>query len=477
MRRHRQTKIIATLGPASSTPEMIERLFLAGTDVFRLNFSHGTHEEHRARVETIRALEEKAGRPIGILMDLQGPKLRLGTFREGQVTLDTGQGFRLDLDEAPGDRTRATLPHPEIFRALKPGATLLLDDGRLRLRVESYGTDFANTEVVTGGELSDRKGVNVPDVEVPLSPLTQKDQRDLEFGLEIGVDWVAPSFVQSLEHLRELRRLVGTRAAILSKLEKPAAIRQLDDVIALSDGVMIARGDLGVEMHPEQVPSLQKQIVRACRQAGKPVVVATQMLESMMWAPIPTRAEASDVAAAVYDGVDAVMLSGETASGNYPTEAVEMMERIIRDVEADPHYRDLIEAQHPKPQPTAADAICEAMRTVALSLPIVATVTFTSSGFTSLRAARERPKAPILSITPHIETARRLALVWGVHCVQSEDISRVSQMVNNACRFALRDGFAAGGQPLCIIAGMPFGTAGTTNLLHIAWVKEPKSGR
>ncbi len=477
MRRHRHAKIIATLGPASSDPGIIERLFLAGADVFRLNFSHGTHAEHRARMDAIRAVEKKTARPIGVLMDLQGPKLRLGTFREGPVMLDTGQGFRLDLDEAPGDRTRASLPHPEVFRALKPGATLLLDDGRLRLRVESYGEDYADTEVVTGGELSDRKGVNVPDVEVPFAGLTHKDQQDLDFGLEMGVDWVAPSFVQNVDQLRELRELMGTRAAILAKLEKPAAIERLDDIIALSDGVMIARGDLGVEMHPEHVPSTQKRIVRACRQAGKPVVVATQMLESMMWAPIPTRAEASDVAAAVYDGGDAVMLSGETASGNYPVEAVEMMDRIIKDVEADPYYRDLSDAQHPGPQPTTADAICEAMRTVAVTLPIVAVVTFTSSGFTTLRAARERPQAPVLSITPHIETARRLALVWGVHCVQSEDISRVSQMVNNACRFALGEGFAKGGEPLCIIAGMPFGTAGTTNLLHVAWVKEPKSGR
>lgn len=475
MRRHRHAKIIATLGPASSTREVIEGLFCAGADVFRLNLSHGTHDEHRQRIEFIRSIEAKTGRPIGIMLDLQGPKLRVGTFREGHVTLDSGQGFRLDLDKAPGDRTRASLPHPEIFRALRPGATLLLDDGRLRLRVARHGEDYAETEVVTGGELSDRKGVNLPDLDVPVAPLTAKDQQDLEFGLDMGVDWVAPSFVQTFQDLRELREIVGKRAAILAKLEKPAALRQLDDIIGLSDGVMVARGDLGVEMHPEQVPSTQKRIIRACRQAGKPVVVATQMLESMMWAPIPTRAEASDVAGAVYDGVDAVMLSGETASGSYPVEAVGMMERIIRDVEADPYYRDLTDAQHPGPQPTTADAICEAMRAAAQTLPIAATVTFTSSGFTSLRAARERPKVPILCITPHVETARRLSLVWGVHCVQSEDISQVSQMINDACRTALHEGFAKAGEPLCVVAGMPFGTPGTTNLLHIAWVQDSKT--
>jgi len=475
VRRHRNAKIVATLGPASSSPELIQRLFRAGADVFRLNLSHGTHEEHAARVRIIRELEVRAGRPIGVLMDLQGPKLRLGTFREGPVRLDSGQGFRLDLDRAPGDATRASLPHPEIFSALRPGATVLLDDGRLRLRVQRYGEDYADTEVITGGELSDRKGVNLPDVAVSISPLTDKDRHDLEFGLALGVDWVAPSFIQSIDDLRELHELVGGRAAVLAKLEKPAAIEHLEEIVARADGVMVARGDLGVEIPPEQVPRVQKHIVRVCRGLGKPVVIATQMLESMIRLPLPTRAETSDVASAVYDGVDALMLSGESANGAYPVEAVAMMDRIIRDVEGDAHYRDVIDAQHPPADATTADAICQAMRSVAQTLPVAATVTYTSSGFTALRAARERPKAPILGLTPHTGTARKLALVWGVHCVRSEDIARVSQMVSNACRVALQDGLASPGQPLAIIAGMPFGTSGTTNLLHVAWVREPRS--
>lgn len=347
MRRLRNTKIVATLGPASSSPEMIRKLWQAGADVFRLNFSHGSHEDHRARLNTLRRLEQEGGRPIAILADLQGPKLRLGTFREGRVTLSAGQAFRLDLGPAPGDQGRAPLPHPEIFAALAPGKDLLLDDGKVRLRVERCGGDFAETTVVTGGELSDRKGVNVPAAVLPISPLTDKDRRDLAFALDIGVDWIALSFVQRPEDVAEAKRLAAGRARILSKLEKPSAIEHLAEIVELSDAVMVARGDLGVELPPEDVPSIQKRIIRACRHAGKPVVVATQMLESMISAPTPTRAEASDVATAVYDGADAVMLSAESAAGQYPVEAVAMMDRIICRVEQDAHYRQTINTDAP----------------------------------------------------------------------------------------------------------------------------------
>jgi pyruvate kinase len=468
MRRTRHARIVATLGPASSDEAAIRALFERGVDVFRLNFSHGTQSDHARRLETIRALEQEFGRPIGVLLDLQGPKLRLGTFEGGRVQLEAGARFRLDMERTPGDARRAPLPHPEIFAALQDGTELLLDDGKLRLGVERHGADFAETTVLVGGPISDRKGVNVPSVLLPLSPLTPKDRDDLDFGLALGVDWVALSFVQRPEDIEEARALIGSRAWIMAKLEKPAAIEHLEGIVALSDGIMVARGDLGVELPPEQVPQLQRRIVRACRQAGKPVVVATQMLESMIAAPVPTRAEVSDVATAVYDGVDAVMLSAESASGRYPLEAVAMMDRIIARVEADPSYRSGIDATHAAAQATTADAVCASLRDVAALLAPAATVTYTSSGFTSLRAARERPAVPILSLTPDIVSARRMAMVWGVHAVLVDDVRDVAEMIECACRTAHAEGFANPGDHVVVVAGLPFGQSGTTNLLHVA---------
>jgi pyruvate kinase len=470
MRRQRSTKIVATLGPASSTPERIEALFRAGVDVFRLNFSHGSHEDHCARVQTIRKLEQSTGRPISILLDLQGPKLRVGTFRDGKVMLTAGANFRLDLDRTPGDETRAPLPHPEIFAVIANGAELLLDDGRLRLRVKDHGEDYCNCEVITGGVLSDRKGVNVPGVVLPLSPLTDKDRRDLVFGLDLGVDWVALSFVQRPEDIAEGRRLIAGRAALMAKLEKPAAIDRLDEIVELCDAIMVARGDLGVEMPPEDVPGLQKRIIRACRREGKPVIVATQMLDSMVNAPAPTRAEASDVATAVYDGADAVMLSAETASGNYPVEAVAMMNRIAVRTERDPLYRQLIDANHAEPEATTADAITAAARQIAHTIRSAAIVTYTTSGSTTLRAARERPEVPILCLTQRLETARRLSLCWGVHPVVTEDIHSFQEMVEKAVAVARQEDFAKSGDRLIVTAGVPFGTPGATNILRVAWV-------
>jgi pyruvate kinase len=470
-RRFRLTKIVATLGPSSSTPEMIRTLFETGVDMFRLNFSHGSHEDHGERVKAIRALEKEIGRPIAIMADLQGPKLRLGKFADGPVDLTAGQSFRLDLSREPGDTTRVGMPHPEIFAALEPEAELLLDDGRVRLRVVGCSPEHADTIVVSGTKLSDRKGVNVPGVVLPLSPLTDKDREDLVFALDQGVDWVALSFVQRPEDVAEARKLIAGRAALLSKMEKPQAIEHLDQIIELSDGLMVARGDLGVELPAEDVPSIQKRIVRDARRAGKPVIVATQMLESMVSAPAPTRAEASDVATAVYDGADAVMLSAETASGAYPVEAVSMMDRIARRVEQDPLYRTIMDAQHPDPQHTAADAITAAARQVAHTIEAAAIVTYTTSGSTTLRAARERPEVPILCLTSSPETARRLVIAYGVHSVQTEDVENFSEMVQKAARIAHDDGLAVEGQRLVITAGVPFGTPGNTNILRIAWVE------
>jgi len=470
MTRARKAKILATLGPASSSADKIRALYEAGADVFRLNLSHGSHDDHRRRYEALRAIEAEVGRPIGILMDLQGPKIRIGKFAGGGVDLKPGAPFRLDLSKAPGDSRRAPLPHPEVVAALQPGTDLLLDDGRLRLRVERRGADFADTVIVTGGRLSDRKGVNLPGVTLPLSPLTGKDREDLRFGLDLGVDWVALSFVQRPEDLAEARRLIAGRAAILAKLEKPAAIEHLEELIELADAVMVARGDLGVELPPEDVPGVQKRIIAACRLAGKPVVVATQMLDSMVHAPAPTRAEASDVATAIYDGADAVMLSAETASGDYPVEAVSMMNRIIARTEQDPHYRRITDAQRPEPEANAPDAISAADAQVAHTLSAAAIVTYTTSGSTALRAARERPQVPILCLTSRLETARRLTLVWGVHCVRTEDVSTFSEMVDKACRIAERERMASKGERLVVTAGVPFGTPGSTNVLRVAWV-------
>ncbi len=473
MRRTRNAKIVATLGPASSDPAVVRQLFLEGVDLFRLNFSHGSADDHRARVRILRDLEAEVGRPIGILADLQGPKLRVGAFRDGPVTLSAGQSFRLDLDSAPGDTGRAGLPHPEIFAVLAPGSELLLDDGRLRLVVERCGKDFAETRVLVGGALSANKGVNVPGVVLPLTALTRKDRQDLDLALEMGADWIALSFVQRPEDIAEARAIIGNRAAIMSKLEKPAAVDRLEEIVAASDAVMVARGDLGVELPAERVPALQKRIVRSCRRLGKPVVIATQMLESMVERPVPTRAEASDVATAIYDGADAVMLSAESASGKFPVAAVGMMNRIIEQVEADPLYRQLIDASYESPPAGQLDtgaAVCGAMRRVVSLLHAAAIVCYTRSGHTSLVAARERPESPVLSVTPILATARRMAVVWGVHSVHAADVSDVTEMTAVACEVAVREKFAQRGQTIVAVAGMPFGVPGTTNLLRVATV-------
>ncbi|PWS36030.1 pyruvate kinase [Falsiroseomonas bella] len=471
LRRRRRTKIIATLGPASSSPEVIERLFRAGADVFRLNFSHGSHADHAERIAIIRALERRMERPIGILADVQGPKLRVGRFQGGRVQLQAGQTFRLDLSPTPGDVRRVQLPHPEIILAAGIGTTLLLDDGKLRLRVTRQREDHLETEVVTGGPLSDRKGVNVPDVVLPIPALTEKDRADLDFVLEQGIEYVGLSFVQRPEDVAEAKAIADGRAWIMVKMEKPQAIDNLDEIVRLADCVMVARGDLGVECPPEEVPLMQKRIVRTARAAGKPVVVATQMLESMIGAPAPTRAEASDVATAVFDGADAVMLSAETAAGQYPYEAVNMMDRIVARVEQDPGWRSLTDANRPEPQRNSADAIAAAARQVAHTIEAEAIATFTSTGSTTLRVARERPDCPILGLTASEQTARRMAVIWGVHPVMAPELHSMTDMVAKAIRAAAQEGFAKHGDEVVVTAGVPFGTAGTTNALRVAIVK------
>lgn len=472
MYRNRNAKIVATLGPASADRATIQALFEAGADIFRLNFSHGSHEDHRQRLDIIRDIERDSGRPIAVLFDLQGPKLRLGTFANGPILLAEGDPFRLELHRTePGNPHGVRMPHPEIFDALVEGTDLLVDDGRVRLRVERCGKDFADTRVIVPGTVSDRKGVNVPGVVLPISALTEKDRADLDFGLTLGIDWVALSFVQRPEDIHEIKSLVKGRAGIVAKLEKPAAIDSLDAIVDATDAVMVARGDLGVELPPEQVPAIQKRIVRACRQAGKPVIVATQMLESMVAAPVPTRAEASDVATAIYDGADAVMLSAESASGKYPVEAVQIMNRIIAQTVTDPYYREVMAASATPHTPLPADAIGQAVRNVAELLKVSAVVAFTSSGYSALRMARERPLSPIIGMTPKLATARRLALAWGVYPVLCHDVADVLEMTDWACTTAKREGLGHPGDFIVIAAGMPFNVSGTTNILRIAQIR------
>ncbi len=470
MFRQRFTKIVATLGPASSSPERLKALFEAGADVFRLNFSHGTPDDHKQRVDLLRAMEKQYKHPIAILMDLQGPKLRLGKLAQGPMELKKGQKLRFDMADEPGTLARVPLPHPEIFKAAKPDGILLIDDGKVRLRITAHGEDTIDTVVEVPGAISDRKGVNLPNLVVPLSPMTAKDRKDLDYGLSLGVDWVALSFVQHAHDIAELKKLVAGRAAVMAKLEKPAAIEHLDEIIEQSDGIMVARGDLGVEMPPEAVPPLQKRILAACRVLGRPAIVATQMLESMVHSPTPTRAEASDVATAVYDGTDAVMLSAESASGDYPVEAVTIMDRILKSVEGDPLYRRLMDASRREPEATTADAISAAARQCAHTLSAAAIVTYTNTGSTTLRAARERPDVRILCLTPNLDTARRLTLAWGVHPVQTVDAQNFGDMVARATRVARQEKIAKQGERLVITAGVPFGTPGATNILRIAYV-------
>ncbi|RRQ51477.1 pyruvate kinase [Sphingorhabdus wooponensis] len=465
--RMRKVRILATLGPASDTPEMIEKLFRAGADAFRVNMSHGDQADKAQLIANIRALEKSYNRPTTILVDLQGPKLRVGTFADGKVELHTGDNFRLDTDATPGDAHRVHLPHPEIFAALEVGARLLLDDGKLVLRVTEMGAEHINTIVEVGGMLSNRKGLNVPDVVVPIAALTEKDRSDLAFALEQGVDWIAMSFVQRPEDVAEGKKLIGDKAALLAKIEKPAAIGRLEEILELADGVMVARGDLGVELPPEQVPPLQKKIVSTARRMGKPVVVATQMLESMIVSPSPTRAEVSDVATAIYDGADAVMLSAETAAGAWPIEAVSIMDRIAQQVEGDPDFFKRIHFTETPADGTTADALAEASGRIVDTVETSAIVCFTSSGSTARRISRERPAVPLLVLTASQITARRLGLLWGAFAVRTKDIGSFEEMVAKGKRMALRYHLGHAGGRIIIMAGVPFGTPGSTNVLHI----------
>ncbi len=476
MKRHRRVKIVATLGPASNEEKMIEALARAGADVFRINMSHASHELMRQTAARIRSVEARLKHPLGVLVDLQGPKLRIGRFADGGAEIVAGRSFTLDSDEAPGNDARVFLPHPEIMESVSVGDRLLLDDGKFQLRATRVGGGVIETEVIYGGHLTDRKGVSLPDTLLPVGALTEKDHADLLEALKVDADWIALSFVQRPEDIIDVRKIVQGRAGVMAKIEKPQAIERLEEIIKLCDAFMVARGDLGVELPIETVPGLQKKMLRMARRIGKPVVVATQMLESMISSPVPTRAEVSDVSIAVFEGADAIMLSAESAAGQYPVEAVSMMDRVAVAVENDTNYRGIIRAQATEPEATAADAISAATRQVAETLDLAAIVTYTSSGSTGIRAARERPAKPIIALSPNLRTIRRLSVVWGIHCVQTEDAVSLEDMVDRACVIAYQEGFARPGDRIAITAGVPLGTPGATNMLRIAFVRQDGAG-
>lgn len=468
IRRYRQTKIVATIGPASGDPDMMRTLFKAGVDVFRLNFSHGCHQDHRKNVETARALETEFGRPVALLADMQGPKLRIGKFKNDSIEIAKGMAFRFDLDTALGDETRVQLPHPEVIEAMDVGSEILLDDGKVRVCVTAKDKNGLDTEIMAGSKLSNNKGFNIPGVVLPIAALTEKDRIDLEAAIEMGVDWIAQSFVQKAEDVIEAQKLIKGRAALMAKIEKPSAVKCIKDIIDVVDGIMLARGDLGVEIPPEQVPAVQKRVVRQVRHAGKPVIVATQMLESMIDNARPTRAEASDVATAVYDGADAVMLSAETAVGNYPIEAVSIMNRICESTESDSNYRRIMNSDHPETEADPSDAITVAATHVASDIEAAAIVNYTTSGSTTLRTVRQRPDVPVLCLTQNMQTARRLVLSFGVRTLHVTDINSFAETVERAVELVKEHGFAQQGDKIVLTAGVPFGVSGTTNVLRIA---------
>tara|TARA_B100000886_G_scaffold332613_1_gene285532 strand:+ start:420 stop:1835 length:1416 start_codon:yes stop_codon:yes gene_type:complete len=468
MLRKRNTKIIATLGPSSSSPSKISSLFQAGADIFRLNFSHGTHEDHRRRVFHIRQYEKRIGRPIAILGDLQGPKIRIGLFKNAINILKNNQKFIFDLNPKSGDSSRVCLPHPEIFKSIKRNNTILIDDGKIHLNVSSVSSEKITTEVINGGKISNMKGVNIPECLIKVSSLTKKDLKDLELCLSLSLDYVALSFVQKSEDIIKLKKLVGDNTRIMAKFEKPSAIKRMDGILKYCDAAMVARGDLGVEMPAEEVPIIQKRIVQACRDHGKPVVVATQMLDSMINSPTPTRAEASDIATAVFDAADSLMLSAETASGKFPVQSVEIMDRIIRNVENDESYRQILESKRIVLEETTSDAISAAASQVVKTVLAKAIFTYTRSGGTAKRAARERPTVPIIGLSPERLTARQLALIWGVHTIHALEPKSFSGMIENACELAKKEGIVKKGDYVVITAGAPIGVSGSTNNLRIA---------
>jgi pyruvate kinase len=466
----RRAKIIGTIGPATRSPEMLEKMMAAGMNVARLNFSHGTHAEHAEVIQRIRALSERLNAPLSILQDLQGPKMRCGNIKDGATILEPSGQTTITTQEVEGTAEIFSTTYDALPRDVKRGDHILLDDGLIELRVlETTETDV-RCEVIEGGTLKSHKGINLPGVAVSAPALTEKDKEDLQFGIAQGVDWVALSFVRHPQDVREAKRLIdeaGSDVPVIAKLEKPEAIAHLEGIIAVADGVMVARGDLGVEMPPEQVPVLQKRIVREANEARKPVIIATQMLESMTHEPRPTRAEASDVANAILDGANAVMLSGETAVGKYPLETVEMMSRLVEHTEETLLSRWRLRERDFRLQSHFPQAICQAAAVAAVELDARALVGFTHSGSTARLLAAFRPTVPIIVFTPHEKVYRRLALFWGVTPRRIRAVTHTDELILEVDRALLTEGFAAAGDAIVLACSAPVAAAGSTNWLTL----------
>jgi pyruvate kinase len=468
--RNRSAKILATVGPASRAPDMLRLLHEVGVDAFRLNFSHGSHEDHAAVIKLIRKIEAELDTPIAIVADMQGPKLRVGEFENGQIELRYGQTVRIMEGREPGKDGLIYMPHPELMQALEAGSILKFDDGKLQVTVLSNDGKVIEANVDVPGVLSNRKGINVINTQLAMSAMTDKDRKDMAFALSQKADFIALSFVQTADDVMEARKIIGDQAGIISKIEKPSAMEELDSILMLSDGVMVARGDLGVELPLEQVPVVQRQIIRKCRALGKPVIIATHMLESMIDAPTPTRAEASDVATAIYQGADAVMLSAETAVGRHPATAVAIMDRIITSAEGDPEFWEYFK-QIALPYDAPEDGISGAVRGIAAKLGVKAVLGYTKTGSTVQRISRERPPCKVVGLTPDNRTASRLALSWGVVPIVMTDPVDFNDMLASIQDVAKDKLGLISGDVVMISAGVPFGRPGTTNTINISAIE------
>lgn len=470
MLRKRRTKILATVGPASASPHMLKKLFKAGVDTFRLSFSHGKKSDHAEVIKRIRALELETGIPIGILQDLQGPKIRLGDLNNGEIEINPGDVLSFSPVKSCGNDDLIPLPHPEIFLALKEGDRIFIDDGRISMRAIKINSSILQAEVIEGKLLKSRKGVNLPDCVLDLPVLTEKDHSDLKFGLENDVDWVALSFVQRASDMMEISKIVAGRAGIVAKIEKPTALDDIVGIVEHSDAIMIARGDLGVEILPESVPAYQKEIIALCRSEAKPVIVATQMLESMTDVPAPTRAEASDVATAVYDGADAVMLSAESATGKFPVEAVTVMDRIIHSTEHHEYYERQINVSKREPK-SSADVIADTGASLACLLQSRCIVAYSRSGVTARRVSARRPALQLFVLTKEAKVSRQMALIWGARSVLEKNVGDYETMVSTARDNSMRLMDVKSGN-IVVLAGVPFGKSGNTNNIRVAKLGE-----
>ena len=466
IKNYRKTKILATIGPSSEKITKIEKLISSGVDAFRINCSHTTESQFESYIKNIRKVEKKLKKPIGILIDLQGPKLRIGEI-ENNIPLKRGQKLLFINSKKSSKSNEVPLPEEKVFKSIKVNHPIFIDDGKIKLKVLKVYKNIIETKVLLEGVLKSKKGINLPETVLKNSALTSKDKKNVKKGIELGVDWIALSFIQSPEDIKDLRKICKKNVSIMAKIEKPTALNHINKITELADGLMIARGDLGVELPIQDVPSWQKRIIREARMQGKPVVVSTQMLESMITSKTPTRAEVSDVATAVFEGSDAVMLSAESAIGDNPELAVKMMDKIAHSVEKNPNYSSILSAQLEETPDSTPDAIATAARSLASELNSPIIVCYTESGSTGIKVSRVRPKQMILTVTPIIKTARKLTLVWGVKCIVQKDANNLEQMIRMTKAYSKKEKIIKIGEKMVITAGLPLKKLGTTNLIRV----------